>query len=110
MREAIGPVIDVHTHLALAYLRPLALDLHKPSTTQHHLPSCCTFDLDPYSNRNFSPAHLSALQRDLVLRSVTKGGMRASHTAPNLVAEMNELGIARSVLLPIDFPAISKNH
>lgn len=108
--DEVGPVVDVHTHLALAYLRPMGLDLHKASPTQHYLPSCCTFDLDPYVNRNFSESHLSALNKDLVWGSLTRGGMRASHTVPNLVGEMKELGITRSVLLPIDFPAISKNH
>ncbi len=35
--------------------------------------------------------------------------MRATHTPPNLVREMDEMGITRSVLLPIDFPVLSHN-
>jgi predicted TIM-barrel fold metal-dependent hydrolase len=49
------------------------------------------------------------LTRDLTLRSLGPRGMRATHTIPNLLREMDETGIRASVLLPIDFPALSKN-
>jgi predicted TIM-barrel fold metal-dependent hydrolase len=62
-----------------------------------------------YQNKNFTPEALQALKRDLTLGSLGHGGMRATHTVPNLVREMDELGVARSVLLPIDLPYISKN-
>jgi uncharacterized protein len=109
--RSIGPIIDVHTHLALAYVRPMQLDLYKASSeTQHYLPSCCRIDLDVYINKNFRPQDLSALNKDLTLGSLTRGGMRATHTVPNLAREMDELGVVKSVILPIDFPFISKNH
>lgn len=109
--RSIGPIIDVHTHLALAYVRPMALDLYKPSDeTQHYLPGCCAFNLDVYVNKNFTPEHLKALNRDLTLGSLTSGGMRATHTVPNLAREMDEMGVVKSIILPIDFPYISKNH
>lgn len=109
--STIGPIIDVHTHLALAYVRPMQLDLYKEhDETQHYLPSCCRFDLDVYINKNFTPEHLTALNRDLTLGSLTRGGMRATHTVPNLAREMDELGVIKSIILPIDFPYISKNH
>lgn len=108
--RSFGEVIDVHTHLALAYVRPMRLDLHRASDTQHYLPSCCSFDLDVYANRNFTPDQLEKLNHDLIWNSLTEHGMRATHTIPNLTREMDDLGIARSVILPIDFPYISKNH
>jgi predicted TIM-barrel fold metal-dependent hydrolase len=110
-RDAVGPIIDVHSHIALAYVRPMQLDLYKSSDeTQHYLPACCRIDLDVYVNRNFSPEHLSALNKDLTLGSLTRGGMRATHTVPNLAREMDELGVVKSIILPIDFPFISQNH
>lgn len=110
-RKAVGPVIDMHAHLALAYVRPMQLDLYRASDeTQHYLPSCCKVDLDVYVNRNFSEAQLEALTRDLTYGSITRGGMRATHTVPNLAREMDELGVIKSVILPIDFPYVSKNH
>lgn len=105
-----GPVIDVHTHLALAYVRPLSVDLHRAwPDTLHYLPSCCSVDLDPYANKNFSAEQLRTLSRDLTIMSLGPGGMRRTHTVPNLRREMDELGIERSVILPIDFPLISDN-
>lgn len=109
--RTVGPIIDVHTHLALAYVRPMQLDLYKQSDeTQHYLPACCRVDLDVYINRNFSKEQLSALEKDLTYGSLTRGGMRATHTVPNLAREMDELGVIKSVILPIDFPYLSKNH
>jgi len=108
--KSVGPVADLHTHLALAYLRPMSVDLHKlHPETQHYLPACCEIDLDVYINKNISPEGVKELTRDLTLRSVGRRGMRATHTVPNLEREMDETGVRASVLLPIDFPALSDN-
>ncbi len=110
-RKAVGDVIDMHSHLALAYVRPMQLDLHRSTgETQHYLPSCCRIDLDVYINKNFSNEQLHALEVDLTYGSLTRGGMRATHTVPNLAREMDELGVVKSIILPIDFPYISKNY
>lgn len=107
---SIGPIIDMHSHIALAYLRPMRVDLYRESAhTDHYLPACCPIDFEVYQNKNFTPEALQALKRDLTVGSLRRGGMRATHTVPNLVREMDELGIERSVLLPIDLPYISKN-
>jgi len=106
----IGPVIDMHSHLALSYLLPPTVDLHaRHEGAEHYLPMASPVDLDLYANRNFSKAHLAALRRDLSVNSLTAGGMRRTHTVPNLLADMADLGIERSVILPIDFPALSRN-
>lgn len=108
--RSVGPVIDMHSHVALAYLLPMRVDLHRATHhTEHYLPACCGIDFGVYQNRNFSPAALRALKHDLTIGSLTSGGMRATHTVPNLVREMDELGIVHSVLLPIELPYISKN-
>lgn len=108
--EGVGPIIDVHTHVALAYVRPIQVDLYVAhSRTEHYLPSCCRIDFDVYVNKNFSPGDLQNMKRDLTLRSVGPTGMRKTHTVPNLVREMDELGVVHSVLLPIDFPVLSQN-
>ena len=106
----LPPIIDVHSHVALAYLRPLAIDLFADTgSTEYYLPSCCSIDLEPYVNANFQERDLRAMKRDLGLRTATAGGMRRTHTAANLLREMDELGVERSVLLPIDFPFFSEN-
>lgn len=108
--RTVGPIIDAHTHIALAYLLPMRVDLYRRSDhTEHYLPACCPIDFEVYQNKNFTPAALHDLKRDLTLGSLSRGGMRATHTVPNLVREMDELGVAHSVLLPIDLPYISRN-
>jgi len=108
--KSIGPIADLHTHLALAYVRPMSVDLHKlHAETQHYLPSCCAIDLDVYVNRNMSPEIVKELTKDLTVRSLGPRGMRETHTIPNLTREMDEIGIRASVLLPIDFPVLSHN-
>jgi predicted TIM-barrel fold metal-dependent hydrolase len=108
--RSFGPVLDVHTHVALAYVLPMQVDVFKPTPeTLHYLPGCRPLDLELYANRNFTPGDITEMKRDLSLRSLGGSGMRATHTAANLVREMDEMGITRSVLLPIDFPVLSHN-
>lgn len=108
--KSVGPIADLHTHLALAYVRPMSVDLEKlHPETQTYLPSCCALDLDVYANRNMSPDIVRALTRDLTLECMGPRGMRATHTIPNLVREMDDTGVRASVILPIDFPVLSDN-
>lgn len=108
--ESIGPTVDVHTHLALAYVLPQRLDLGREhAVTEHYLPVERELDLDVYANRNFSVADLKRIKRDLSLGSLSAGGMRRTHTVPNLEREMRGLNVVRSVLLAIDFPVLSDN-
>ena len=91
---ALGPAIDVHTHLALAYGRRPRVDLLRASAkTEHYLPARGPIDFEVYMNRNFLPADLARMKRDLTIMSFGAGGMRATHTAPNLEREMADLGI-----------------
>jgi predicted TIM-barrel fold metal-dependent hydrolase len=107
---SVGPVVDVHTHFALSYGLPPSVDLQRSTPrTEHYLPAERPLDLEPYGNRNFTAEDLRRLKRDLTLASLTAGGMRATHTVPNLAREMAELGVARSCILPIDFPVLSRN-
>jgi len=107
---AFGPSIDVHTHLALAYGRKIRVDLNKlHDRTEHYLGVDKPLDLDVYINKNFDEDSLRRMRKDLTLGSLSAKGMRVTHTAPNLSAEMADLGIVSSVLLPIDFPVLSRN-
>ena len=106
----VGPIADVHTHLALGYLGSPRVDLEREHPlTCTYLPQGAPLDLDLYANRNISPADTQAMKRDLVLRAATSGGLRATHTRPNLERDLTDTGVARGVLLPIDFPFLSRN-
>lgn len=108
--RSVGPIIDAHTHLALAYVRPMQVDLDaRPDRVEHYLDMDGELDLDVYVNRNFPPADLRRMKRDLTLGSLTGRGMHRTHTAGGLLAEMEDLGIGTSILLPVDFPVLSHN-
>jgi hypothetical protein len=102
--------IDMHTHLALTYGGLRGPDLHAEHPhTHHYLPTTSPLDLQGYANNNIHPTALRQLQRDLTLRSVGAGGLRATHTGPNLRREMREMGYSHAVILPIDLPVLSNN-
>jgi len=108
---ALGPVIDVHTHLALAYgPRRAKVDLRADTPeVELYLRADKPIDLDVYSNKNFAPHDLHAIERDMTRDTFGPGGMRATHTLPNLLRHMSDVGVTASALLPIDFPFWSKN-
>jgi uncharacterized protein len=108
---SLGPVVDCHTHLALAYgPRPAKIDLMKETpNVEIYLRGDKPIDFDVYMNRNFAPHDLHAIERDMTRDAFGAGGMRATHTLPNLIREMSDVGVTQSVLLPIDFPFWSKN-
>jgi predicted TIM-barrel fold metal-dependent hydrolase len=110
LQEPLGPIVDVHGHLALSYVRRRTVDLRAETPqTEHYLDMAEPLDLGIYANQNIGPEGRSAMSRDLTLGSMSRSGMRASHTAPNLRREMADLGIARTLLLPVELPMISGN-
>ncbi len=108
---SLGPVIDVHTHLALAYgpTAPKVNLLAKTPEVELYLRADKAIDLDVYSNRNFSSDDIHAIERDMTRKVFGAGGMRATHTLPNLLCHMSDVGVTQSALLPIDFPFWSTN-
>ncbi len=108
--DEIGPVVDSHTHLAMGFIRRLAIDLHHETpTTAYYLPVTLPVDLDLYSNRNLDAASMFAMKADVSVLGLTGKGMRTTHTAPNLVRDMDALGIVRSMVLPFDLPIGARN-
>ncbi len=108
--KKLGPVCDVHTHLALAYGRKVRVDLTRATdAAELYLRADKAIDFDVYMNKNYAPHDLVAIERDLTRETLGPGGMRATHTIPNLLRDMDDVGVTRSVLLPIDFPILSKN-
>jgi len=108
---ALGPVVDCHTHLGLSYgPKPPSLDLRKETPhVELYLRADKPIDLDLYSNKNLKPHDLHAIERDMTRDTFGAGGMRETHTLPNLIRHMQDVGVTQSVLLPIDFPFWSKN-
>ncbi len=107
--DDIPPGIDLHTHLGMALGLAPVLDLHAATPQVHYVLDCdgemegCDLDLDVYMNLNFTPAQLRGL-RFAALRQFTIGNpAAATHTLPNLAAELDGAGFARAAVLPIAF-------
>lgn len=108
--DTVGPVIDMHTHLAMGYLRALQVDVTvETPATAYYFPLTLPVDLEGYANRNFDAGALFMMQLDLTALALSGKGMRTTHTAPNLLRDMRALGIAHSVVLPIDLPVGAQN-
>lgn len=108
--DAVGPVIDMHTHLAMGFFRRLRIDLHvETPTVAYYLPVTLPVDLDAYSNENLDRSAMFAMKADVSVLGLTNQGMRTTHTAPNLVRDMDALGIVSSVVLPFDLPVGARN-
>ena len=107
--DGLGPIADVHTHLALTYVPTGDVDLERDEIAELYLDPTRELDLDGYMNVNFREQDLSRMKHDLSLGSLRDKGMRATHTAPALERQMGETRVARSVILAIDLPHSNRN-
>jgi uncharacterized protein len=107
VEEAQG-AIDFHTHLGVSYFMAPKLDLQKRTEGPRYLFDCdgrtppCDVDLNGYQNRLATRKIIRKLRRQLVSGGLP-GGSKASatHTIPNLLDEMDAMGLERAVVLPI---------
>jgi len=97
-------IIDIHAHLGMDLYR--AIDETRRSERVHHWLDCdsedpgCELDLDVYVNGNFSEAEHAALPWEFLAGAFGWGPTR-THTAANLLAEMDDVGVAQAAILPI---------
>lgn len=111
LKEPLGyPIVDCHQHLGWTYLLAKTIDYwaeHEETQTyfdarQHKV------DLSLYAGVNFHDNDSKALIHGYIRTAVkTKGSRHLTHTAPNLLREMDDLGIGYGALLAIDFPKFS---
>jgi predicted TIM-barrel fold metal-dependent hydrolase len=103
----LPPVIDFHTHLGVALLFAPALDLQRRTPRVQYFLDCdrdqpgCDFDLDVYINANFTPAAHDELTRDTLNQLLFGGRAAQTHTIPNLLAEMDAMGVQQAAVLAI---------
>jgi predicted TIM-barrel fold metal-dependent hydrolase len=107
VEDAMG-AIDFHTHLGVSYFLAPDLDLLKRTEGPKYLFDCdgrsppCELDLNGYQNRLADRKIMKRLRRWLVSAGLPGGSeASATHTTPNLLAEMDAMGIERAVVLPI---------
>lgn len=107
----LGPIIDIHTHLSLTYLVTSRVDQElETDRVLTYLPDRDReLDLEVYTNKNMHIEDQRRMRADLILGSFRKTGPRFTHTAANLLRCMSDLCIRHAVILPVDFPWISRN-
>jgi len=107
--EDLPPILDIHAHLGISLLFAPAPDLLARSERVEHILDCdaespgCPLDLDVYINANFRPKDLRALRWGGLTQLVTVPHSSATHTIPNLLAEMDDLRVDQAMVLPIAF-------
>jgi uncharacterized protein len=103
------PAIDVHIHLALAYYFAPPVDLTASHERVQHIFDCdveganCPIDLDVYANMSLSEEVIDSGSNAIIASALNgeEGGPLVTHTIPNLLVEMEELGLYGGWLLPI---------
>jgi hypothetical protein len=110
---SFAPSIDMHTHVANTYVIARQVDLNRfYPETDLWLPMDAFVDLDVYANQNVTDELRTKMALGFFARSVLDpigGGMRKSATFPNLVRDAAEMGITTSLVLPIEWPILSRN-
>ena len=107
--DDLPEIVDIHAHLGMSLFLAPELDLEVRTPRVRHYLDCdgttpgCAFDLDVYANANFSDAGLRALRWSVVAQLLWGSRVAATHTVPNLLAEMDAVRIAQAVILPIAF-------
>jgi len=105
--DSVPAAIDVHAHLGMAMLFAPDLDLQARTPRVEYMLDCdatnpgCPLDLDVYINANFSDEALRRLQLLTVSQLFWGGGAAATHTIPNLLAEMDDCRVEKAQILPI---------
>ncbi|WP_439100224.1 amidohydrolase family protein [Congregibacter sp.] len=105
--DSLPGIVDVHAHLGMSILFKPQLDLLAATPRTRHLLDCdgskppCELDLDIYVNGNFSPEALKQNEKVLTTQGLWGNDVVRSHTIPNLIAEMDAMGVKHSFVLPI---------
>jgi len=99
--------IDFHAHLGMNFLLAPAIDLLAATPRVQYLLDCdradpgCDLDLDVYINAAFSEDMHDELEGELAGQLLFGGDAAATHTIPNLVAELDRMRFHAAAVLPI---------
>lgn len=104
-------IVDSHTHLGWSYLFGRRIDLSiLNKQTLHFFPERGnTLDLNHYSAVDFAPHTAKKARLETIRGAFDTRGFGRTHTLPNILEEMDRMGISESITLAIDFPFVSNN-
>lgn len=102
----LPPIVDFHTHFAFGIQLTRGFDLHKKTETVMHSfrEDSVAVDMNVYSGVNLSKQRREGMFKEFASALFSNGGAVGTYTVPNLLAEMDRMGVEKSVLLAIDPP------
>jgi uncharacterized protein len=105
------PIIDCHIHLGFHFLFSRPNDLYRRTRRVRHSfrEDSLSVDLTLYSGLNLKAERRSGTFSDHAHTVFTRHGSNDTYTIPNVLEEMDRMGIARSIVLAIDLPIASRN-
>ena len=100
----LPPIVDFHTHLGSYFLfsRPVLLNRRTPQVDHCFREDELEVDLSLYSGVNLSNTRRFGTFGDHIHTVFTRRGPNATYTVPNILEEMDRLGVQTSVVLAID--------
>ncbi|MCX6730405.1 MAG: amidohydrolase family protein [Candidatus Roizmanbacteria bacterium] len=104
-------IIDAHTHLGWSYLFSRKIDLTILHEKTHYFfpERNNSFDITHYTAVDFEEKNAKKARFETIRGAFNRQGYSKTHTIPNLLNEMDRMGIKRSIVLAIDFPLVSNN-
>ena len=105
-----GPIIDMHTHLGFTSGLAPRIDLSRRTQEMKHSfgETGMQVDLSIYSGVNLTRENRNGLFRDYAEAALLGRGAATTYTAPNLIDEMDRMGVRNSVSLAMDLPGSMK--
>lgn len=106
----VKKIVDFHTHLGWYYLLADPVDLTKKSKTSHYFPEKgAAFNLERYSALDFSLYTKRNCRNQIIKSLYDKDSFSSTHTVPNILEEMDRMGVSQALVHPIDYPAVTTN-
>ncbi|MDX1648215.1 MAG: amidohydrolase family protein [Myxococcota bacterium] len=108
--SGVDGAVDVHTHLGIAVLLAPGIDLTRRTERVRYfldcddpeLPEPCRLDLDVYINDNFTRPMRRRLTIEQLRQAFLGSTFARTHTAANLVEELERMRFGHAAVLPID--------
>lgn len=99
-------IIDFHTHIGWNYLfgKPVDQDRETDEVLNFFPNRGNPVDLDIYPSRGYTEESHKIAAKETVKPMYSTKGFTATHTAKNLVNELDRLRIEKSIVMAIDFP------
>ncbi len=109
--DDIGPIIDFHAHLGFAIFFSPPLDLNRRTArTLYNFPmKGVPVDLSLESGMNLEHHLPGRVVQQYMLSMVSNQGDNATHTVPNLLADMKDMNVERTIVMAIDFAFGTQN-